>query len=742
MTDEELLSLIARHEKASLGSQVAAGATISTTSFPNNSVMTTLEVDRFNALNAYFGRPLGNEVENRSQIVLPELRDTVEWIVPQLMRMFAAAKTVCRFEPENQNDETQAELETLVVNHMFMQDNNGPILLQDFFKDALLMRNGYAEVFTEEATEVTEQRYKGLSEIQVTALLQDKDDEKVEVLEQNEYTADVPMPLPQMGPQFLGQPQPPMPQLVQQMTQFDLRIRRTKKVMRTQVICLPPEEMRISPQTRGDMESCPFATHLTVKPRSDLIAEGYDAELVNSLRTMPAGTPEWFEMDALARDQVVDQLSMENPSDHAMEPVRLSRVVMRVDYDGDGIAELRRIIVGGDKIIENEVISETPFVSCTPKRMPHRHTGISLYDEVMDLQILKTTLLRQGLDNLTIANNSRVAVDWTKCNFDDLLTSRPGGVVRGEGPPSNWIQALEQPSNLTEQVLPALAYIDELKTMRTGIGKQMMSPDPDDLQNVTKGAQMAAVSAAALKVEMIARLLAEGVKRIFQKIHGELRRNQDKPLWFQLSGKWLEVDPSKWQARSKISVNVGLGSGNQEEMRANLMLLGQAQNQLAQMRLVGPQQAYDTFKLWCEALGFNSPERFAMDPSSAEYKQHMQQMQQMAANAPPAPQVQAAQIRAKTTLLQQQAENQRTQAELQQKLMEGRVQLVHEAIQQKEQQIHEVHQSRREGSLQLDTNHLQIVLKLIPAIAQIIAAEKASAAELGPDVENAAGQIQ
>src|SRR6185312_9911028 len=156
-------------------------------------------------------------------------------------------------------------------------------------------------------------------------------------------------------------------------------------------------------------------------------------------------------------------------------------------------AELRRIIVGGDKIGENEVIEETPFVSCTPKRMPHRHTGISLYDEVMDLQILKTTLFRSALDNLTIANNSRIAVDWTKCNFDDLLTSRPGGAVRGEGPPSNWIMPLDQPSNLVQQVLPALAYLDELKTMRTGIGKQMMSPDPDDLQNVTKGAQMAAV---------------------------------------------------------------------------------------------------------------------------------------------------------------------------------------------------------------------------------------------------------
>lgn len=741
MPDSELVALIARLEKDSLGSQVAAGATISTTTFPQQFTMPTLEIDRYNALNAYFARPLGNEVENRSQIVLPELRDTVEWVVPQLMRMFAAAKTVCRFEPENQNDEEQAELETLVVNHMFMQENNGVILLQDFFKDALLLRNGYAEVFTKEETEVCEERYRGLSEIQVTALLQDKADEEIEVVEQREYQADINLPLPQVPP---GAPLPQQP-LVQPVTQFDLTIRRKKKVKKTEVICLPPEEMRVSPKTRGDMEDCPFASHITVKTRSDLKAQGIDADFVDSLPGTPiAGTAEWFEMDALARNQVIDQLTLSNPTDKSMQEIKLSRVVMRVDYDGDGIAELRRVMVAGDRIVpgENQVLEETGFVSCTPKRMPHRHTGISLYDEVMDLQILKTTLFRQGLDNLTIANNSRVAVDWTKCNFDDLLTSRPGGVVRGEGPPSNWIQALEQPSNLVQQVLPALAYIDELKTMRTGIGKQMMSPDPDDLQNVTKGAQMAAVSAAALKVEMIARLLAEGVKRIFQKIHNELMRNQDKPLWFEMSGKWLEVNPSSWRRRTKVSVNVGLGSGNQEEMRANLMILNQAQQQLAQLGLVGPQQAYDTFKLWCEALGFNSPERFAMDPSSAEYAQHMQQMQQMQAQAPPAPQVQAAKIKAQTTLIQQQAENQRAQGELQQKIMEGRLQMVHEALQAKQQQTHELVQDNRAGSRELDNNHLQIILKLIPAIAQILAAEKASAQELGSDVEGAAGQIQ
>ena len=173
-----------------------------------------------------------------------------------------------------------------------------------------------------------------------------------------------------------------------------------------------------------------------------------------------------------------------------------------------------------------------------------------------------------------------------------------------------------------------------------------MGSDPDELQNVTKGGQLAQLSDASLKIELVARLLAEGVKEIFTKIHGALIRHQEGPMQFEISGKWVQVDPSSWRRRSKINVNVGLGSGNREELRTNLMLLGQAQSGFAQLGLVGPKQAYATFKQMAEALGFNQPEMFAMDPDGPEYAAHMAQMQQQP--TPPLPQVQAAQIKAQS----------------------------------------------------------------------------------------------
>src|SRR5690242_11600104 len=184
MTDAELLALIANYEKAALGSQVAAGATVGTTYYSSSQLMTTLEIDRFNALNMYYARPLGNEVENSSTVVIPELRDTVEWIMPQLMRIFAAARTPCVFDPENEADVDQAELETQAVRHVFFAENEGFMVLHDYLKDALLLRNAYIKVYLETRQKVTVERYSGLTQVELAEVLADGRDETIKVLEQ------------------------------------------------------------------------------------------------------------------------------------------------------------------------------------------------------------------------------------------------------------------------------------------------------------------------------------------------------------------------------------------------------------------------------------------------------------------------------------------------------------------------------------------------------------------------------
>lgn len=718
MPDGELLALIRAQELASMGSAVAAGATISTSVFPSQQTMTTLEIDRYNALNAFFARPLGNEVENRSQIVIPELRDTIQWIMPQLMRIFAANPEVFRFDPEGPNDTGQAQVETAAVNHVFMKENPGFLILHDFFWDAMLMRNGYVEVYFKKFKDTTTESYTGITQIELPKLLGEKDEEKVEVLEQREYSVDIPQPN--------GDPL--------SIPVFDLKLRRTKTIGKVIIEGIPAEEMRISPRVRGGLDDSPFSSHVTEETRSNLIAEGYKRSVVDSL---PSGRPNWWEIDALARNQVTDQLSAENPTDRAMQEIEFHNVVMRVDVDGDGIAELRQIIVAGDKILSNEEIEETCFASGHAIRMPHRHTGISLYDLLMDLQVLKSTLFRQGIDNLAIANQTRIGADWKTVNIDDLLTVRPGGVVRTNGPPQNSLMPIEQPSNLVQQVIPALEYCDGMREMRTGVGHTSMGLEADELADVTKGGQLAAMSAASLKIELIARLLAEGVVDIAKKIHGVLQRHQDQPLNFQLAGKWVEVDPTSWRRRTRVSARVGLGSGNREEARANIAMVGAVQEKAAMFGLVGPKQMYNTSKEAISVLGFENPEKYVMDPDSPEY-------QQFKASQPPPqppPQVQAAQIRAQTDMQKAQVQAQGQVLDLKRKLIEAQgkimaekqrseTELMHAAIQAQHDRQHEAQQGAHDRMVQsagnADAAHEQRFEALLKAFTQIATAQLAA----------------
>ena len=643
---------------------------------------------------------------------MPELRDTVEWIMPTLMEIFVGSGKPVQFDPQEPNDEDQAEIETEVVNHVFMRQNEGFFILHDFFKDALLLRNGYISSYWLKKRKTSVETYTGLGVPEVTMLMQEAKErgDEIEVLEQSEK--EVLMPGPN-GPA----PQP----------MFDLKLRRTRNIGRVQVDCVPPEEMRVSPQARNGLEDAPFVEHESKKSRSELKQMGFDAAKVDSIEI---ATPDWLDLIALARDEVTDQLSEEEPTDPASQMCTLRTVFIRIDYDGDGIAELRRVMVGGDKILDNDEVEELSFTSCSAIRMPHRHVGISYYDLLYDLQVIKTTLFRQALDNLYITNNQGYAVDWKNVNMGDLLVSRPGRIVRTEGPPANFIMPLTTPSNMMSQIVPALEYCDLQREMRTGIGKDTMGVDADALQDVTKGGQLASMAAAAKKVQLVARLLAEGVKDTFQKIHNLLRRHQDQQMVLQITGgRWVTQNPSDWCERTELLINVGLGSGTRDEARQNIMLLGQAQKELAPFGMVGPQQAFNTFKKVCHLLGFENPSEFAMPPDSQEFQQAMQAK----AHQPQDPRIAAAQMKAQSDQQIAQMRLQTEQVKAQAEQQQAQAEIVHGAQQNS--------QDRDMQMAEINSQEWQTVVKII---GQIVASQlkQNAAADAGQMVNHDVSEVQ
>ncbi|MDE2469744.1 MAG: hypothetical protein KGL35_13650, partial [Bradyrhizobium sp.] len=558
-------------------------------------------------------RPLGNEQADRSQVVSQDVRDVVEWIKPQILRMFTDTDEIVRFDPEGPQDEQQAEQESDVVNYIIMRQNDGVMVLHDALTDALILKNGYVKVWYDAETHEQFENYSGLDEATVAFLIQqiEQDGEKAEIVAKRESKGIT------QGPD--GQPVPSVT--------YDIRLKRHHKVGRCFVECVATEDMLVSPRTTGSLQDSPFVAQRVRKTRSELKELGYDSSL-----EAPSNDPR-IDIQSIARSDTTDELGSDSAgSDRSMEEIECLECYLRVDQDGDGYAELRKVFRAGNQILENETISEIPFAYATPIRMPHRHIGISVYDIEKDIQDVKTTLFRQTLDNGYLINNGRTVIN-DNVNVEDMLVSRPGGIVRTKGVPQQDVMPLAVPP-IMDGLLAAIQYVDSVSSQRTGISATTQGLDPDTLQGSTANAYNDAMNAATAKIGLMARLFAEMVKQVAILVHGCIVRHQDKPMTMKLRNQWVQIDPSSWRNRYAVTVKVGLGTGNRSEMRQNLMLLGQAQQAAAAAGIIQPSNVYALFIELAKTLKFQAPERFATDPASPQFQQIQAQKQQRGANDP------------------------------------------------------------------------------------------------------------
>lgn len=634
MTDRQLLGLIAQHEQAAMGGSSAATnmATAGTTTNYG-----TLDVERATALDYYHGRPLGNEQPDRSQVVSQDVRDVVEWVKPQILRMFVDSDEMVRFDPENPQDEQQAEQESDVVNYIFMRQNDGVLLLHDALTDALILKNGYIKVWYETETREENETYTGLDEAALTMVVQSIEaaGDKAEIAAKREVQGVVTLPTGQQVPNVT----------------YDVQIRRQHKEGMCKCECVATEDMLVSPNTRGDLQESPFVAQRLRNTRSHWKELGYTGDLEAS-----SNDPR-IDIQSIARSDTTDELGSDSAGqDRSMEELEALECYMRVDYDGDGEAELRKILRVGNEIVENESCAVIPFAYAVPIRMPHRHIGISLYDLTKDIQDIKTTLLRQGLDNTYLINNGRFVINSDNVNVEDMLVTRPGGIVRTKGTPQQDVMPLATPA-IGQMIMPVIDYCDNVVAQRTGISATTQGLDPDTLQGATANAYNNAMNAATAKVELMARMFAELVKGVALLIHGCIVRHQDKPMVLKLRNQWVEIDPTQWKHRYSVRVNVGLGTGSRDQMRQNLMLLGQMQQAAAQAGIVQPPNVYALVIQMAKTLGFQSPERFFTDPNSPQF----QQMQaQKAQQGNPDPRLQAAKINAQANVQRAQINAQAT----------------------------------------------------------------------------------
>ncbi|MGY3451001.1 portal protein [Bradyrhizobium sp. USDA 4353] len=450
----------------------------------------------------------------------------------------------------------------------------------------------------------------------------------------------------------------------------DVTIVTTRKFAQARVMGVPPEEFGIERGARS-IRDCNYCFHeIVTKTEAQLIAEGFDAAQIKSLGDYTGTT----RVETLARDTVDEHSSASSSASNAgTRLVRITEHCVRIDYEGEGRPCLYQIITGGD---QGEILRKDgqdcimpfdaiPFAATTPVPMTHRFFGRSIADLVMPLQREKTALKRGALDNLYLHNNPRVEVAEQNAGpntLDDLLVSRPGGVVR-----------TKTAGGLNWQVVPDItSSIDAELESRSGLSKQAQGIDANALQNQSATAVAQVFSASQMRIKLIARIMAEGVRDMFGLLHATIRKHGQQRQTVRLRNAWVQVDPRSWKTRDDMTIEVGLGSGGKAQQFAQTMAIANVQKELVmagKVNLVGDRELYNTAAELTRIMGHKNPGRFFNDPAALDPQTgRLLHPPPAPPQPPPDPKLLAAQARVQTEqaiaahkaqLAQQQAHNDR-----------------------------------------------------------------------------------
>jgi len=536
----------------------------------------------------YRGDPFGNEEEGRSQVVAMEVRDTVSAMLPSLMKVFFSTENVVEYVPRGPEDVAGAQQATDYANYIFTSDNNGFMTTYAIFKDSLVRKCGIAKYYWEDVEEVKIEQYSGLDDQTIQILMQEDAEVKIVV---SYPDPSMPMMQPQVDP-VTGLPmQMPQPML------HDVQIKRNTKDGRIRIMAVPPEELLLDRRARS-FDDAGIIAHRQMATVSDLIGMGYDQdEIEENISSTDLDSNDEY----LARQPLSTTFGAADSLNPMQRRVLYIEAYMRVDFDGDGIPELRKICCMGSgyTMVRNLPASYIPFVDfpCDPEPHTSPLEAMSIFDITHDIQEIKSEIMRNTLDSLAQSIHPRTAIVEGQVNIDDVLNNETGAIIRMRAP--GMVQAFSSPF-VGQAAFPMLEYMDQMREDRTGMSKAAMGLDPDALQSTTKAAVSATVSASQSRLELQARILAEGMKKLFKGILYLMTTHQDKPRMVRLRNQWVQIDPRVWDASMDVNVNIGLGNGDNNEKLSALNIIMQKQEQI--MAQFGPMNQIASLPMYIKTL--------------------------------------------------------------------------------------------------------------------------------------------
>jgi len=537
----------------------------------------------------------------RSKITDRTVSSYIGLMKPSLLRIFTAGRNIAEYvSPKDELDPIVKTITHYVNDVVFRKDNRGELLLGDWCDDALIQKLGTVKVWWEENWESSDQIHDNIPHEHLPTFLQTVANNGMEPIEHT------PGPIGQ-GPNGPTQ-------------MHSIKVRQKTNKSKVCIEVIPPEEYVISRDARTD-DYCILQAHRTFMTVGDLIEDGYPAEIVNALPAYADPYPNRttkYNMDAAGlqnRSQAADPM---------LRKVTVAQGIIRCDADGTGIKEWYFLAGGSDnalKVLDFEPYeAQVFFANFTPIPMPHTVYGRCPADDLAELQKIRTVLIRQMNDNLFLSNTPQreVVMDWI-VKPDQLMNMAPGAPVLVKQPGA--IREMSIPF-VADKVLTAMSYFDGEAEIRTGVGRATGGLDPDTLQNQSATAASLQYSAMQGRLEMIARIWAQGgMRKLFRSVLKCIIAYQDFARAIQVDGSPVQVDPRQWAGLQDLEVNIntGLGTGNRDRDMAMLQQIAAAQKEVVMQLgpdnpIVSMKQLVKTQQLIAESAGVAYPEKFFTDP--------------------------------------------------------------------------------------------------------------------------------
>jgi hypothetical protein len=624
------------------------------------------------AIEYYYGTMADTPSQpNRSAIVSRDVADTIDKLLPQIMRIFMASGTMFNFEPRGPEDEKIAQQASDLVSHVFMNENDGYKNLYNATWDALALGDGIVKVYWDsDYTEKRSETYTGLSEMVLADLLQDPD---VEVVEQEQ--AD------ELTDPLTGQP----------VAIFNVKVERIKAKGKVCIEVVPSEDFMVN-QDCIDLKDFRFAAHRDEVSKSELLEMGFDRADVESLAAYSVN-PDSEEENARQRYEY----SHDNHRDDSTAKVELYECYIKADINGDGISEAARAYFAGNSgqgtLLDWEgwEAGDSPFylIPCEP--VPHQLFSLGLAEKVSDLQQQKTIMLRAAVDNQHSHNNPQpIVVEGSVVNKDSITNPKFGQPIivrKGMPEPIQW----RDTPYVGDKIFGALEYFDKMIVERTGISNSAMALDPETLQNQSATAAQLSHDVQHSRSEQIARNMASGWKRVGKAILKLLTQNQDRAKTVRLRGQWVDMDPRSWNADMDCEVNCGLGTGSRDRDMQMLQTVLQSQyafaaagmqNGFPEITLEMLPKLVDTATKIVEAAGMRNADQYYPEFPPEKLQHMLQKASQPREDPKIALEKQKAEIDAQAKMASHQLYAQKAQqdAAIKQQQMQADIQLQREKV--------------------------------------------------------------